>query len=112
MQIPLQVSWHGVQPSDAVQQAIRDQAAKLEHYFDHITSCRVALELDGRHPRHGRQFRVRVDLTVPGREIVANREHHEDVHVALREAFGDARRRLEEHVRIQRGDVKHHAGSE
>ena len=103
MQIPLQVSFHGVQPSAAVQEAIREKAGKLEKVFDHITSCRVALELDGRHPRHGRQFRARIDLTVPGREIVVTREHDEDLQVALREAFADARRQLEEHVRIQRG---------
>ena len=103
MQIPLQISLHGIAPSDALQQEVREMAGRLERHFDHITSCRVVLELDGRHQQQGRQFRVRVDLTVPGREIVANREHHEDVHVALREAFADARRQLEGHVRIQRG---------
>lgn len=110
MEIPLQVSLHGIEPSDAVQSAIREKARKLERFFDHITSCRVVLELDGRHQHQGKQFRARVDLTVPGREIVVTREHHEDVQVALREAFADARRQLEDHVRIQRGDVKHHAG--
>lgn len=109
MEIPLQVSLHGIQPSDAVQGAIREKARRLERYFDHITSCRVVLELDGRHQHKGKQFRARIDLTVPGREIVVTREHHEDLQVALREAFDDARRQVEEHVRIQRGDVKKHA---
>ncbi|MCX7960085.1 MAG: ribosome-associated translation inhibitor RaiA [Burkholderiales bacterium] len=109
MQIPLQVSFQGMARSDALVAAVEEKASKLERYFDRITSCRVVLAVDGRHHRHGRQYRVRIDLTVPGGEIAVTREHHEDVHVALRDAFDAARRRLEDHVRAQRGDVKRHA---
>jgi cold shock CspA family protein len=51
---------------------------------------------------------VSIDLRVPGKEIVANRDHHEDVYVALRDAFDAAKRQLEETVRLQRGEVKVH----
>src|SRR5690606_22918580 len=60
------------------------------------------------HHHQGRPFRVSIDLRVPGKEIVANRDHHEDVYVALRDAFDAAKRQLEETVRLQRGDVKVH----
>jgi cold shock CspA family protein len=51
---------------------------------------------------------VKVDLRVPGREIVASADHGEDVYVALRDAFDAAKRQLEETVRVRRGDVKAH----
>jgi cold shock CspA family protein len=67
-----------------------------------------------RHHRKGVRYNVRIDLTVPGREIVVNRDQqldhaHEDVFVAIRDAFRAVRRRLEDHARRQRGDVKAHA---
>jgi ribosomal subunit interface protein len=108
MQIPLQISLHGIGHSDALYNAIREKAEKLERYYDRIMSCRVVLELAGRHKRHGKQFSVRVDLKVPGGELAVTREHDEDVQVAIRDAFDAARRQLEDYARGQRGDVKHH----
>ena len=69
MQLPLQVSLHGIASSDALQNAIREKAEKLERYYDHIVSCRVVLSLEDLHKRHGRQFTARIDLKVPGSEI-------------------------------------------
>lgn len=109
MQIPLQISLHGIRHSETLYQAIRDKAEKLDRYYEHITSCRVVLELNGRHKRHGKELNVRIDLKVPGGEIVVTREHDEDLQVALRDAFDAARRKLEDYARQQRGDVKHHA---
>lgn len=110
MEIPLQVTFHGVEASEALRQLVGEKAAQLSRYCDRILRCRVAVELEGRHGRQGKQFRIRVHLAVPGRDIVVSHEHHEDARVALREAFVDARRQLEDHVRIQRDEVKQHAG--
>ena len=104
MQIPLQVSLHGIAHSDALYKTIRNRAQKLDRYYRHLMSCRVVLELDGRHQRKGGHYNVRVDLKVPGGELAVTREHDEDVQVALREAFDAARRRLEDYARVQRGD--------
>jgi ribosomal subunit interface protein len=109
MQTPLQVSFHGIAHSDAVYNAIREKAEKLERYYEHIMSCRVVLELPARHRRKGKQYAVRIDLKVPGGELAVTREHDEDLQVALRDAFDAARRRLEDYARGRRGDVKHHA---
>jgi len=108
MQIPLQISLHGVEHSNALYNAIREKAEKLDRYYDRIMSCRVMLELGARHKRQGKQFTARIDLKVPGGEIAITREHDEDVQVALRDAFDAARRKLEDYVRGQRGDVKQH----
>jgi ribosomal subunit interface protein len=109
MQTPLQITFHGVQQSDALYNTIREKAEKLGRYYQHIMSCRVVLELAGRHKQHGKQFVVRIDLKVPGGEVAVNREHDEDIQVALRDAFDAARRQLEDYSREQRGDVKRHS---
>lgn len=109
MEIPLQISLHGIAQSDALHNAIREKAERLNRYYDHIMSCRVVLELSGRHKRQGKQFSARIDLKVPGGEIVVTHEHDEDPQIALRDAFDAARRQLEDYARTQRGDVKQHA---
>lgn len=109
MQLPLQISLHGIKHSDALYNAIREKADKLDRYYARIMSCRVVLEFAGRHKRHGKQFTVRVDLKVPGGEIAITREHDQELEIALRDAFDAARRRLEDYARGQRGDVKRHA---
>ena len=110
MQIPLQVSFHGIAHSDAIYNAVREKAEKLGHFYTNIMSCRVVLELAGRHPRKGKQYAARIDIKVPGGEIAVTHEHDENLQIALRDAFAAARRRLEDYARTQRGDVKRHSG--
>ena len=104
MQTPLQISLHGIEPSDALHNAIREKAEKLDRYYGRIMSCRVVLELAGRHKRHGKQFAAHIGVKVPGGEIAITREHDEDLQIALRDAFDAARRKLEDYARTQRGD--------
>jgi ribosomal subunit interface protein len=108
MQLPVQITYRGMSSSAAIEEAVRDRAAKLEQFHSHIMSCRVVIEQPGKHKRQGKEFVVHVDLKVPGGEIAVNRDHAEDVYVALRDAFDAARRKLEDFAREQRGDVKHH----
>jgi len=108
MQLPLQITFRGLPHSDALETAIRERAVKLDRFHPRITSCRVVIEQAGRHQQQGKQFVVRLDIGVPGAEIAVNRDHAEDAMVAVRDAFDAARRKLEDHAREQRGDVKHH----
>lgn len=71
-------------------------------------SCRVVVEMPHKHQQQGKQFSVRIDLGVAGGEIVINRDHAEDVYVALRDAFDAAKRQVQEYARKMRGDVKKH----
>jgi ribosomal subunit interface protein len=109
MRIEPQIRFVGIDRSDALEAAIRGRIARLERHAAGIVGCRVAVELDHRHPRQGRTVRVRVDLTLPGRELVVDRVADEDAYVAMRDAFDDMGRRLEEAVRQRRGEIKHHA---
>ncbi|NQW11254.1 MAG: HPF/RaiA family ribosome-associated protein [Alphaproteobacteria bacterium] len=113
MKIPVQISFRNTDRSEAVEAKVRERAEGLDKYFGHITSCRVMIEAPERRRHQGKLFHVRVELGVPGKELVANRhpaEHHahEDVYVAVRDAFDAARRQLEDYARKLSGRVKTH----
>lgn len=113
MQLPLQVAFRNMEPSATVEAKIRERAEQLERIYPHIMSCRVVIEAHHKHHHQGNLYHARVDLKVPDAEIVASRdpgEHHahEDVYVAVRDAFDAVRRRLEDYARRQRGHVKGH----
>jgi len=111
MQVPLQISFRDMEPSAAVEDKIRERAAKLDRYYERIMGCRVVVEAPHRRHHQGKLYHVRVDLTVPQGELVVSREPvdhhaHEDVYVAIRDAFDAAQRRLADYARRQRGDIK------
>lgn len=110
MILPIQITFHGVDPSPALEARVRELASKLELFHDRITRCEVVIEQPHQHHRNGKHWRVRIDLTVPGHEIVVSRDPgkdgaHEDVYVTLRDAFAAARRQLESYVERQRDAV-------
>lgn len=102
------ISFHGVEHSPTLDQLIRERIAKLEEFHPRITGCHVAVERPHKHHSHGNQYKVRIVVNIPGRQIVINHDHNEDIHAAVRDAFNAAGRRVEDQVRRQRGDVKHH----
>lgn len=112
MQTELQISYQNMDPSRIIEERVREKAARLEHYFDRIIGCRVVIEAPHRR-RTGGLYNVRIEISVPGKNIhvgrAGPRNHaHEDVTVAIRDAFDAARRLLEDHARRMRGDVKTH----
>jgi len=107
MQVPLQITVRHMSRSDALEARVREQAAKLEGFHPNLVSCRVTVEELARHQSQGRQFQVRIEVGVPGRNLVAA-NHDEDVYVALRDAFEAVARQVEDDARVTRGDVKSH----
>jgi ribosomal subunit interface protein len=98
-------------PSEAIEAHIIEKSDVLERFCDTITSCRVIVEAPHRRHRTGKLYHVRVDITVPGEELVVKREPalhaaHEDIYVAIRDAFDAARRELQNYTRRRRGQVK------
>jgi cold shock CspA family protein/ribosome-associated translation inhibitor RaiA len=131
MELPIQITYRNLAPSDELEALIRERVAKLDRYHDRLTACRVLVEVPHRHRQEGTHFHVRIDLTAPGGEIVVSHEpslHRslQDIEteqvakaadvepmrqyalVAVREAFDIARRRLQDYARRQRGAVKTH----
>lgn len=109
MKLPLQIRFLGLEPSEAVESAVRTKAEKLEQFCPDLMSCRVSIEQEAKHQHQGRPFAVRIDVTRTGRELSVDRVQDEDVYVALRDAFDAMRRQVEGSLERTRGDEKLHA---
>ena len=108
MRLPLQVTFKNIPPSEAIESQISEKAAKLDRFSERIMSCRVVVDSTQRRQHQGKLFVIRVDITVPrSRELVTSAEH-EDVYIAIRDAFDSAYRVVEEKRRQERGVVKSH----
>jgi ribosome-associated translation inhibitor RaiA len=76
----------------AVEAQIREKVAALDTYYDRISHCEVVVEAPAIHHHHkGGPFTVRVRLTVPGAELVADHQGEEELPQAIREAFNTVR---------------------
>lgn len=106
--LPVQVTIRDMPASPTLETNIRKRAEKLNQYYDRVMSCRVVVELQQKHKRQGKLFNVRIDVTVPGKELVVTRKMDQDVYVAIRDAFNAIIRQLEEHARKRHGRVKTH----
>lgn len=99
MQQPLSITFRGMDPSPALQARVSELAERLEQAYHRITSCHVVIQAPHRQHQQGALYDVRIHIHVPGNDIVVNgdgsRDHaHEDVYVALRDAFAAAERKL------------------
>src|SRR3978361_1532541 len=110
MQIPMEISTRDVTLSPAIEAELRKRADKLERHYNRVTSCRIALERPtGNHHHDGGPYRVRVDVTVPGSEVVADKQS-EEIFIAVRDALAAAERQVEEFVDRRRDFAKPAAG--
>lgn len=107
--LSLQIAVHNTELSPHAEADIRQRVDRLSRYYDRIMSCRVTIDLPQRR-RHtdAALYDVRIDLTVPGGEIVVNHQPREELVTALDGAFKAIRRRLQDYARRQRGAVKAH----
>jgi ribosomal subunit interface protein len=108
MQLPLQITVRHMTHSAALDARIREEAAKLDEFYREIVSCHIVVEEQSRHQQQGRCFNIRIVVRVPDHELIVNRDHDEDVYVALRDSFASLTRRLEDVARRQHGQVKTH----
>lgn len=108
MLLPVQITIRDIPNSPALENHIRQKAEKLNRFYDHICSCRVVVELPKKHLNQGKLYNVRVDLAVPGKELVVTRKCNADVYVAIRDAFDAVARQLENHSRKRHGNIKTH----
>lgn len=108
MKVTPEIRFRGMDPSSAVEAAVGERMERLERFHDRITSCTVVIEAPHQRSWKGKIYHVRIDIRVPGAEIVVGREPeenhaHEDVYVAIRDQFDAARRQLEDVVRKMSG---------
>jgi len=113
MSLSLQITFRNMESSAAIEEKIRERVERLGRIYGSMVSCRVVVDTPHRHHHQGRLVHLSIDLKVPHGELVVNRgaaaDHaHEDVYVAIRDAFDALQRQLEDFVRRQRAEVKVH----
>ena len=108
MKLPLEISARDVRLNDETEALIREKAGKLDRFYDQIIGCRVKVDMPHRSQRSGMTYNVRIDITVPGGELIVKREPDEDLHVAIVNSFDKAQRRVKEYAEKLRGEVKTH----
>jgi cold shock CspA family protein len=131
MILPLQITFRNLDSSEMAEEWIREEVFKLEEFYNRIMACRVTVEIPHRHHRKGTRYHVRIDLTMPGGELVIKREPslskrlrllgetvlvkqlevdtpHKNLRLAIHDAFKVAGRRLQNYARRQGGYIKNH----
>ena len=108
MQTESQISFKDIDPSPAIEARIREKIEELEKFHTRITACNVVVAAPHKSGHKGRTYDIRIRLDIPGAELVISRDtgadhSHEDIYVAIRDSFNEARRRLEDHVRLTSG---------
>ncbi len=106
--IPIQITIRDLQGSEALEDNIRSKAEKLTQFYQQILSCHVVVESTQKHKHQGKLYSARIDLDVPGKELVVCNKEDEDVYIAVRDAFDAIKRQLGDYAHIRRGDVKSH----
>ncbi len=116
MDIPLELSFHNMEPSDALKAAVQKHVRKLDKFHGHLIGCRVVIEMPHKNHRTGQNLPdVHILLRVPGKELVVSREMAHagnkktptDAYAVLDNAFSVAQAQLKDHHRIVQGDVKY-----
>jgi ribosomal subunit interface protein len=113
MPVPFRISFRDIEPSAAIEARARERADRLERFSDRITDCHVMVRSPHRHHHQGKLYEVHIRILVPGSEVVISHERpqdhaHEDLYVALRDAFDAAERHLEDHARRHDQRAKRH----
>lgn len=117
MPVPTQITFRGLDSSDWIRERIQEEADKLGRFDQRIVRCRVVVQAPNQRHRQGRLYKVSINIEIPGQDVRIGRSPpanhaHEDVKVAIRDAFAAATRRLEDSVRERRHDVKNHTPPE
>lgn len=110
MGTPVEIALRGIPPSDALERYIGEEARRLDGVCDSIRSCQVVAEAQQREKPLGVQLAVRLIITLPGTEVVVNREHGSDVYAAVHNAFAAAGRQLKDHMRRRDVEVRSRNG--
>jgi ribosome-associated translation inhibitor RaiA len=128
------ITFRRIRRSAQLEAAVLTHVARLERYVPSLIAVRVLVELPQRRHRSGNRCHVRIDLSVPGEDVIVTHDAsvgaalraasrpkstkqdeidplHRHARVAIREAFEVARRRAQDYTRRRRGAVKTHAPS-
>jgi ribosomal subunit interface protein len=97
------VVYRDLDSSAALNELILKKLNKLNRFTDQIMHSRVVLDTPHQHKSKGKQFRASIELDVKGHPLAVTRDD-ESIHVAVRDAFLNAERKIKELVSRQRSN--------
>ncbi|MGE0359319.1 MAG: HPF/RaiA family ribosome-associated protein [Vicinamibacterales bacterium] len=125
--LPVDVVFRNMRRRVAAEARIRERAAALAGLYERIERCRVVVEVPHRHHEAGNHYQLRIELAVPGRDLVIDHDssrrtrlpgettphkrsetavEHRRLQVAVHDAFDAAERRLKRLVERRRPKAK------
>lgn len=108
MTFAIQLAFHHMDQSEALERAIRERIEKLGRFHPAITQVHAAVTQETRHSAKGRLFNVRLDIHVKGKSFAITQQGDADPFVAARDACDAAKRLLDAELDTSRGFVKQH----
>lgn len=118
MTLAPQITFRNMNASPRLEEAVLNEAGRLDRFFPRIMSCRVAIEAPRRHEYDG-LLNVRIDLGVPGDELVVEhieatreaealepRRKRRDARRTIHAAFVEMRRRLQDYAHRLRQETR------
>lgn len=95
------VVYRDLDVSPALNSAIYKKLAKLNRYTDSIIRSRITLASPQKHKHKGKIFRASIDLGIKGMPVQVSQDGP-SAHIAVRDAFEAAERKLKESSAKQR----------
>lgn len=109
MQVPVQITFHQLDPSPEVETRIHEKVAKLEQFYHGIVSCRVVVEPAAHQHGTGQTiFSVRFELGLPHNKTIVGggsgtkSDGFDNVYTAIAAAFEATKRQLHDHAEKER----------
>lgn len=99
MNAQLDLTFHGMEPSEAIKDRVQERVERLDHFERRISKCRVVVDSPHQSARKGRLYRVHLDVHVPGAVLAVHRGEgdrpgHDTIEEALDDAFNAGERLL------------------
>ncbi len=95
------VVYRDLDSSAALNEIITKKLEKLNRYTDQIVHSRVVLDTPHNHKHKGKQFRASIELDIKGHPVAITQDD-ESIHVAVRDAFSSAERKVKQLAARQR----------
>ncbi len=89
------VVFRDISHSPALNDTIVKKLQKLHRFSDSIIHSRVVLDSPHKHKHKGKRYRASIELGLKGAPVIITQDA-DSVHIAVRDAFNSAERRLKQ----------------
>lgn len=107
-----QIVFHNIDQSDAIIDSVNKRVEKLRRFNSDIIGGRVVLDSPHNNHHKGKVYSVTLELHTPSKPVVVTQEQHdnhahEDLYVAIRDAFNAAERQIKSVDKKHRKEALH-----